>query len=48
MIYFYASALALFYVALMIMSYLNTVRYKFRYTEKEEEYLKNKYKNKWL
>lgn len=41
LIYFYASALALFYVALMIMSYLNTVRYKFRYTEKEEEYLKN-------
>src|SRR5690606_26761938 len=40
LIYFYASALALFYLALMIMSYFNTLRYRYRYTKKEEEYLK--------
>lgn len=41
LIYFYASALALFYLALMIMSYFNTLRYRFRYTAKEEEYLRS-------
>lgn len=41
LIYFYASSLALFYLALMIMSYFNTARYRFRYTKKEEGYLKD-------
>lgn len=41
LIYFYASALVLCYLLLMVMSYFNTLRYKYRYTAKEEEYLKN-------
>lgn len=41
LIYFYASALALFYLALIVMSYFNTLRYKFHYGKREEEYLKN-------
>lgn len=41
LIYFYATALALFYLGLMIMSYYNTLRYKYRYTEREENYLKD-------
>ncbi|MFD2555197.1 glycosyltransferase family 2 protein [Sphingobacterium tabacisoli] len=41
LIYFYATALALFYLGLMIMSYYNTLRYRYRYTEREESYLKD-------
>ncbi len=41
LIYFYATALALFYLGLMIMSYYNTLRYKYRYTVREENYLKD-------
>lgn len=41
LIYFYASALALFYLSLVVMSYFNTLRYKFRYGKYEEDYLKN-------
>lgn len=40
LIYFYASALTLLYLTLMIMSYYNTLRYRYRYTKKEEDYLK--------
>lgn len=40
-IFFYATALVLFYLALTIMSYVNTVRYKHRYSKKEEAYLKD-------
>ncbi|TYP87825.1 cellulose synthase/poly-beta-1,6-N-acetylglucosamine synthase-like glycosyltransferase [Sphingobacterium allocomposti] len=40
LIYFYATALALLYLTLMIMSYYNTLRYKYRYTIREENYLK--------
>jgi cellulose synthase/poly-beta-1,6-N-acetylglucosamine synthase-like glycosyltransferase len=40
LIYFYAGALTLIYVSLMIMSYYNTLRYRYRYSKKEEDYLK--------
>lgn len=40
LIYFYASALTLVYLTLMIMSYYNTLRYRYRYSKKEEDYLK--------
>lgn len=39
LIYFYATILALIYLCLMVMSYYNTIRYKYRYTKREEEYL---------
>ncbi len=41
LIYFYATALVLVYVALMIMSYYKTLRYRYRYTKREENYLKD-------
>ncbi|MFD2905732.1 glycosyltransferase family 2 protein [Sphingobacterium anhuiense] len=40
-IYFYATALALFYVLLMVLSYYNTLRYRYRYSIREEHYLKS-------
>lgn len=40
-IYFYATLLALIYLALMLISYYNTVRYRYRYTVREEEYLRD-------
>ncbi|KKO89235.1 glycosyl transferase family 2 [Sphingobacterium sp. Ag1] len=41
LIYFYATFLGLSYLALMIMSYYNTVRYRYRYTQREENYLRD-------
>src|SRR5690606_33051239 len=41
LIYFYATALGLCYVALMVMSYYNTLRYRYRYTKREENYLRD-------
>ncbi|MBV2227387.1 MAG: glycosyltransferase [Sphingobacterium mizutaii] len=41
LIYFYATALAVFYLALMVMSYFKTIRYRFKYTKREENYLKD-------
>ncbi len=41
LIYFYATTLAVFYLALMVMSYFKTIRYRFKYTKREENYLKN-------
>ncbi len=38
-IYFYATALALIYLALMIMSYYKTLRYRYTYSKREERYL---------
>ncbi|MFD2598255.1 glycosyltransferase [Sphingobacterium corticis] len=40
LIYFYATGLVLFYLLLMVMSYINTVRYRHRYAQHEEDYLK--------
>lgn len=39
-IYFYATALAVIYLSLMVMSYFNTLRYRYRFTKREENYLK--------
>lgn len=41
LIYFYATALGISYVALMVMSYYNTLRYRYRYTKREENYLRD-------
>ncbi len=41
LIYFYATTLGLCYVALMVMSYYNTLRYRYRYTKREENYLRD-------
>lgn len=41
LIYFYATFLGLSYLGLMIMSYYNTLRYRYRYTRREENYLKD-------
>ena len=41
LIYFYATALAIFYVGLMVLSYYKTVWYKNRYSVREENYLKD-------
>lgn len=38
-IYFYATAIVVVYISLMIMSYYKTLLYKYRYTEREENYL---------
>lgn len=38
-IYFYATAIVIVYVILMIMSYYKTLLYRYRYTEREENYL---------
>lgn len=40
-IYFYATLLAVFYLSLMVMSYFQTIRYRFKYTNREEKYFKN-------
>lgn len=40
-IYFYATALALIYLGLMLLSYYNTLLYRYRYTSREEDYLKD-------
>lgn len=41
LIYFYATSIVLIYVILMVMSYYKTLRYRFRYTEREENYLRD-------
>jgi cellulose synthase/poly-beta-1,6-N-acetylglucosamine synthase-like glycosyltransferase len=38
-IFFYATALVLIYLALMVLSYYKTVRYRHMYTRREENYL---------
>lgn len=40
LIYFYATTLAIFYLGLMILSYYKTLWYKYRYTIREENYLR--------
>lgn len=40
LIYFYATSLAIIYLSLMVMSYIKTVRYRYLYTEREENYLR--------
>jgi len=40
LIYFYATTLAVFYLGLMILSYYKTLWYKYRYTIREENYLR--------
>jgi len=40
LIYFYATALALIYLSLMAMSYFNTLRYRYRYSKRDENYFK--------
>lgn len=40
LIYFYATALVLIYLILMVMSYYKTIRYRYQYTEREESYLR--------
>lgn len=39
LIYFYATAIALFYLILMVLSYYKTISYRFKYTVREENYL---------
>lgn len=40
LIYFYATSLAIIYLSLMVMSYYKTLRYRYLYTEREENYLR--------
>lgn len=40
-IYFYATAIVLVYLVLMVLSYYKTLGYKYRYTERDEQYLKD-------
>jgi len=40
LIYFYASALTVLYLTLIVLSYYNTSKYRYRYSKKEEDYLK--------
>ncbi|MNJ94281.1 Poly-beta-1,6-N-acetyl-D-glucosamine synthase [compost metagenome] len=41
LIYFYATTLAIFYIALLVMSYFKTIRYRYSYTRRDENYLIN-------
>lgn len=41
LIYFYATAIVLVYLLLMVLSYYKTLRYRYRYTERDEQYLKD-------